>query len=272
MTTIHAVLGFGLVLAVAPALAREAHTVDDPIIPVEQGATVKDPAPEDTSIRWRPVLREAALLFGITQGFRLATQADTRQALRGPFFKDYFESLKGLGGWGDDDPPIANYVAHPMQGSICTWMLVHHDPRGAPLEFQMNRAYWRSRLKGLGFSAAFSTFYELGPLGDAAIGNLGMRRDYKGMVDVVVTPTVGLAWHLTEDAIDRYFIRWLEQRTANPVANALTRSWLNPTRAFANILRLRRPWDRETRPGVLRIQELHWEQRTGAGINGVGRE
>jgi hypothetical protein len=269
MMRLRAAFGFGLLLAAVAAPAKDTRTNDDPIIPAGQGATLKGSGTEDTSIRWRPVLREAAMLFGMTQGFRLITQADTRESLRGPYFRDYFESLKGLGGWGDDDPPLTNYVAHPIQGSVCTWMLVHHDPKGAPLEFEMNRAYWRSRLKGLGFSAAYSTFYELGPLGDAAIGNLGMRRDYKGMVDVVITPTVGLAWHLTEDALDRYFIRWLEQRTANPVVNALTRTWLNPTRAFANILRFRRPWERETRPGVLRVRDLHREQRTGAGINGV---
>ena len=258
-----------LLLAALPSRGNDSGPDPWSILPVQEGATLRGPHPEDDSVRWRPVLRQAALLFGISQGFRLATQAETRASLRGPYFKDYIQSLKGLGGWGDDDPAIGNYVAHPMQGSVCTWILVHSDPKGAPLEFEMNGAYWRSRLKGLGFSAAYSTFYEIGPLGDAAVGNLGMNPDYKGMVDIVITPTVGLAWHLTEDMLDRYFIRWLEQRTANPFVNALTRTWLNPTRSFANVLRFRRPWARETRPGVFRIRDLHHQQRTGPGLNGI---
>jgi len=256
-----------LLLAGLPLRGNDARADASPILPVQEGATLSGQRSEDDSVRWRPVLRQAALLFGMTQGFRLAVQADTRQALRGPFFRDYIESLKGLGGWGDDDPPLTNYVAHPIQGSVCTWLVVHNDPKGAPLEFEMNGAYWRSRLKGLGFSAAYSTFYEVGPLGDSAIGNLGMRRDYKGMVDIVVTPTVGLGWHLTEDMLDRYLIRWMEARIANPYVNALTRTWLNPTRSFANILRFRRPWTRETRPGVLPIRDAHRQARTGPGLN-----
>ena len=136
-------------------------------------------------------------------------------------------------------------------------MVVHNDPKGAPLEFQMTKPYWISRLKGLGFSAAYSTFYEIGPVGDAAIGNLGTRRDYKGMVDLVVTPTVGLGWHLTEDMLDRYLISWVERKTGNTVVNALFRTWLNPTRGFANLLRFRRPWERDSRPGLVYIRNQH---------------
>jgi hypothetical protein len=212
---------------------------------------------QESGIHWTPVVSQAGMLFAISQGFRLGTQSDTRQALKGPYFKDYFESLKGLGGWGDDDPPIANYVAHPIQGSTCTWLVVHNDPKGAPLGFEMSRPYWVSRFKGLGFSAAYSTFYELSPVGDAAVGNLGMRRDYKGMVDLVITPTVGLGWHLTEDMLDRYVIQWVESKTGNFVVNALLRTWLNPTRGFANILRFKRPWERDSRRGLRYIREQH---------------
>ncbi|MCW5977371.1 MAG: hypothetical protein KIT09_04805 [Bryobacteraceae bacterium] len=225
-----------------------------PIIPIAPRPVV---GREDQAVRWRPVMRETGLLFGISQGFRLATQAETREALKGPYFKDYIQSLKGLGGWGDDDPPLANYVAHPMQGSTTTWIVVQNDPRGRPLEFQMSKPYWTSRFKGLGFSAAYSAFYELSPVGDAAIGNLGMRPEYKGMVDLVITPTVGLGWHLTEDMLDRYVVQWVEQQTGNTVVNAMVRTWLNPTRSFANILRFQRPWERDSRRNLRYIREQH---------------
>lgn len=242
------------------------------ILPASEGATTsvilpREEKPEEgPGIAWSPAMGQAALFLAIAQAFRLATQPDTREALKGPYFKDYFTSLKGLGGWNDGDPPIANYVAHPMEGSICTWVLVHNDPKSARLEFGMNKPYWISRLKGTGFSAAFSTFYELGPVGDAAVGNLGMNPDHKGAVDLVITPTVGLGWHLTEDMLDRYFIRWVESKTGNIWANMMVRAWLNPTRSFANILRFTMPWKRESRLDLKGIRRQHRRRELERGI------
>lgn len=110
---------------------------------------------EKKGIRWDGVLRQSGLLYGMSVCFRLAAQGDTRAALRGRFWADYIDSLRGLGGWGDDDPPIANYVAHPIEGSTCMWILIHNDPEGAH-EFDLrSRGYWGSRMKGTAFSAAY---------------------------------------------------------------------------------------------------------------------
>jgi hypothetical protein len=153
-----------------------------------------------------------------------------------------------LGGWGDDDPFLANYIAHPMMGSTTTFILVQNDPKEVgSLEDFRRASYWTSRMKGFGYSAAFSAFYELSPVGDAAIGNLGMRRDYKGVVDLVITPTLGLGWHVSEDVIDRYLLRGLERKTSRKAVIAVLRSILNPTRSLANLLRFKYPWHRDTR-------------------------
>jgi hypothetical protein len=206
------------------------------------------PVVVDQPIRWGPVLGQSGMLFVMFQTFRISVQPFTRNALKGPYFKDYWESLKGVGGWGDDDPFLANYIAHPMMGSTTTFLVTQNDPKviGRVEDFR-SRSYWASRMKGFGFSAAFSTFYELSPVGDAAIGNLGMRRDYKGVVDLVITPTMGLGWHVSEDVIDRYLLERLESKTSHKALIALLRSFLNPTRSLANLLRFKYPWHRDTR-------------------------
>jgi hypothetical protein len=37
---------------------------------------------------------------------------------RGPFFRDYIDSLKGFSGWDDGDEWVANYLGHPLQGAV----------------------------------------------------------------------------------------------------------------------------------------------------------
>lgn len=222
--------------------------------PPDDRGSHKDDDAEETpeGFRWRPALLQSLAFLGVEHGFRLATQPSTRQALRGPFFRDYIESVKGLSGWDDGDPAIVNYVGHPVQGAVAAYIQIHNDPAGVTAQFGRSGQYWRSRLKGMAWSAAYSTQYELGPLSDAAIGNIGMEPGTKGAVDLVITPTLGLAWQVTEDVIDRYIIIPFERRVKNPTARLLVRSWLNPARGFANVLRGRVPWERDTRPGVTR--------------------
>jgi len=65
---------------------------------------------------------------------------------------------------------------------------------------------------------------------------------------------IGLGWSITEDALDQYFIRYLERRTSNSLARLLVRSGLNPARSMANALAFRPPWHRDNRPGVRSAQ------------------
>jgi len=209
-------------------------------------------------VRWRHVVNESGLFLGVAQGFRIVTQRDTRNALRGPYFRDYIDSVRGVGGWRDGDPMITNYVGHPMLGSTYMRIFTQNDPGGAPQEFGFsNKPYWTHRLKATGFSAVFSTVYELSPVGDAAIGNVGLDPSTKGAVDLVITPSVGMGWNVAEDMLDEYVVRWVEEKTGNVVINSIARTWLNPTRSVANLLRFRAPWKRDSRGNLTENRLAH---------------
>lgn len=213
-------------------------------------AEPRQPIPEHDSFRWRPALLQSGLFTLLEQGGRLA-QRGTRDNLKGPFFKDYWKSVQGLSGrWDDGDTKICNYMAHPMQGAVAGYIQVQNDPKGMYLEFSRRPEYWKSRLKGLAWSAAYSTQFELGPLGEAAIGNIGMIPGTMAMVDLIMTPAGGLGWQMGEDAVDRYVIRWIESRTDLRGVKLIARSMLNPCRSLANLLHFRYPWHRDTRNGI----------------------
>jgi hypothetical protein len=69
-----------------------------------------------------------------------------------------------------------------------------------------------------------------------------------GYVDLVVTPVLGTAWLVGEDLIDRYVIRYIETKVKNRVVRAIVRSFLNPSRSFANMHRGKLFWRRDDRP------------------------
>ena len=125
-----------------------------------------------------------------------------------------------------------------------------HDPRYRRAQIGRSSQYWKSRLRAMAFSAAFSLQFEIGPVSEASIGGI-QRVPYKtGVVDWVITPTVGFGWMVGEDALDKYVIQRFELRTQNHAKRLLLRSILNPTRSFANTRQGKVPRHRENRPGV----------------------
>jgi len=211
-------------------------------------------------VDWGSILRQSAVFVSIEQGFRIATQPGTQEAFRGGFFKDWFRAVKATKGWGDGDDFLTNYIGHPMQGSVAGYIFVHNDPRGRYQTFNWNSSYWSSRLKAAAWSALYSAQFELGPFSEASIGNVGYHGgSLSGAVDLVITPLAGLGWQAGEDALDKYLIIRIEDWTQNPVILMLARSFLNPTRSFANVIRLKLPWTRDTRPGIWRhdIESRH---------------
>jgi hypothetical protein len=205
-----------------------------------------------TSFDWNAAFRQSMIFLCIEHAFRLATEGGTRADLKGPFFKDYFKALKSLRGWDDGDPFLVNYIGHPMAGSVSGFIQVQNDPKGAKEEVSLNKKYWQSRLKAFGWSIAYSTQFELGLFSEASLGNIGIRPYGKAKhpmayVDLVVTPVVGTGWLVGEDMLDRYLIRRLEDKTSSRVVRLVIRTFLNPTRSFANLLRDRRPWYRDNR-------------------------
>ena len=217
--------------------------------------TLKSTVPQDKSERgfqWRAALNQSYLFLGIQHTFRFATEPSTRAELKGPFFSDYFDSVKNLRGWRDGDEFYVNYVGHTLQGAVTGFIYVHNDPAARRLEVGLNKAYVTSRLKAAVWSAVHSLQFEIGPISEASLGNVGLEPGEKSnhplsYVDLVVTPVLGTAWVVAEDLLDRHVIRRIEGKTQNRLIHILARSLLNPSRTLANLLRGQEVWYRDDR-------------------------
>jgi hypothetical protein len=64
-------------------------------------------------------------------------------------------------------------------------------------------------------------------------------------VDLVMTPTLGTAMLITEDALDRFIIERIERSANNFYLRIFSRILLNPTRTVANLIRFKHPWHRD---------------------------
>jgi hypothetical protein len=204
-----------------------------------------------SGFRWGPALGQSLLFLSAEHGTRLAFDRPSRTAFSGKFWKEYVASLRKVDQWEDGNPAFINYLGHPMQGSIAGFIQIQNDPSGRSLPISWSKPYWSSRLKALAWSAAYSTYFEIGfPFSEAAMGNLGVdknRKTQQGMVDLVITPTLGLGWLVSEDLIDSYVVDRFERSHPGKIGQALIRSALNPTRSFSNLLRFKPPWHRDGR-------------------------
>lgn len=218
----------------------QAPVVTDDLLPKNDDDAL--PA-EDMSFRWGSAIRQSLLFLSIQHGYAL-TQPKTREALKGKFLKDYAASVKSLHGWNDGGRFFTNYIAHPLQGSFMGFIQIQNDPKGSKQRFGPSADYWKSRMKAMAWSAAWSTQFEIGPLSQASIGNVGLYGK-QTWIDLVVTPTVGTAFLITEDAIDRFVIERIERMSDNYYVMAFARMLLNPTRTMANIIRFKLPWYRD---------------------------
>jgi hypothetical protein len=199
--------------------------------------------PLNDGFRWRSAIQQSLLFLAVQHGYAL-TQPKTRKALKGKFFKDYIDSVKSLRGWEDGGRFFTNYIAHPMQGSFVGFIQIQNDPKGMKQRFGSSADYWRSRMKAFAWSAFWSTQFEIGPISQASIGNVGLsgKQTY---VDLVVTPTLGTVMLISEDAIDRFVLERIERKTDNYYLMIFSRMLLNPTRTVANLIRFKLPWHRD---------------------------
>ena len=198
----------------------------------------------DQSFHWLTAIKQSLLFLGVQHGYAM-TQPKTRRDLKGPFFKDYVRSVKSLHGWEDGGRFFTNYVAHPMEGSLLGFIQIQNDPKGMNLSYDNSNAYWRSRLKALAWSAAWSTQFEIGPVSQASIGNVGLHGK-QTYVDLVVTPIGGFGLLVLEDFLDKHIISMIERRNSrNFYLKVTSRTFLNPTRSIANLLRFKTPWYRD---------------------------
>jgi len=223
------------------------------------------------NFHWGKALRESFIFLVIEQAYVVHEDYNWVTVENGvPFnhyWRDYKQSLHTWvnSGWNDGDDVLYNYVGHPIQGAMTSFIQIQNDPQGERLEFSSTRAYWWSRLKATMWSAAYSTQWSIGPLSELTVEKYGtkIRSPWNhdgswpchekdcytgtGQVNLVVTPVGGLAWLLTEDLLDRYVARRVESGTKNRFLIDLTRCALNPIRGGANILHGQRPWYRRSR-------------------------
>jgi len=218
-----------------------------------------EPLQSNTHIQWRAANGEALLATGIDHVFNLWTEAGTRDALYGPWAQQWLRSVSELRGWSDSDRFMAPYVGHTIQGSIYGYILRQNDPRYRTVQWGDGREYFMSLLRSMGFSAVWHTQWKIGPISEDSIGNV-MLHASPGFITLVDTPTLGIVDMLAEDAADRYVIMGLENRTANGTLIALTRCFLNPGRAFANLMAFKVPWARVTRIGVFGENHVRRQQ------------
>lgn len=198
------------------------------------------------SFHWRSAIGQSLMFLAIQHGYAF-TQPKTREALKGKFWKDYVHSVKSLNRWDDGGRFFTNYIAHPMQGAFTGFIQIQNDPKGLKQQFGASGDYWRSRLKAMAWSAAWSTQFEIGPISQASIGNVGLKGK-QTWGDIVVTPTVGTAMLISEDAIDRFVMKRIESATENFYVRIFSRMLLSPTRTIANLFRFKTPWYRDRPP------------------------
>ena len=218
---------------------------------VLNSAVVVQPSgqPPDTKVKWRAAIQESLLYTGIMHTFNIWTEAGTRDALYGPWFNNYLNSVSELRGWSDSDRFMAPYVGHTIEGSIFGYIERQNDPRYRKVQWGDGRQYYMSLLHSMAYSALWHAQWKIGPVSEASIGNV-MLHASPGFITLVDTPTLGTVEMIGEDAADRYLIMGLENRTANRALIALTRSFLNPGRSFANVMAFKVPWRREDRIGL----------------------
>jgi hypothetical protein len=218
-----------------------------------------EPLHPDTKIRWRTATGETLLATGIMHTFNLWSEAGTRDALYGPWAKDWLRSVGELRGWSDSDRFMAPYVGHPIQGSIYGYIFRQNDPRYRDVQWGDGRDYFLSLLRSMAWTAVWHTQWKIGPISEASIGNV-MLHASPGFITLVDTPTLGALTMIGEDTIDRYLLMGLENRTANGPLIVFARCFLNPGRSFANVMAFKYPWTRNTRIGLFGESHLIREQ------------
>jgi hypothetical protein len=189
------------------------------------------------NIDYAGLLADSFTMATIQHTFRIATEARTRQALKGPFWDDYVEAISTWRGWGDDDTVRVNYFGHPAMGSFSAFIFANNDLVSRSTSFGQpgyGRAKWRQFL----FANVYSLQFELGPYSEASIGNVD-----QALIDHLLTPTVGIAWSTVEDVIDVKLLAKLRRNHKN-WANALA-PFITPTRSLSNIAAFKVPWYRE---------------------------
>ena len=209
--------------------------------PIPSADPATTPPPEKGAIAWRSLLRDSIVLLLAQQTYRLTLEeGSTRENLEGPFFEDWFASVSTLCCWNDGDRVTTNYLFHPLLGSTSSFIFANNHRASQETPIGNNRGYWKVKgAQGL-YSFIYSLNYEIGPLSEASIGNVGLKPGEMTYCDFVLTPGVGLLISIGEDAARLHIIDRVK-RNHLYWGNTLA-VLLNPTRAVANVVGGKRPW------------------------------
>ena len=234
--------------------------------------------------QWRGLIWQSVEFNVVENGFRVSSDPVMRDILaHRPYWHDWLASMKqfNMRRWNDGDAFIVNYVGHPMQGAIATYIEIQNSPTDRRLQWG-DRGYAKSRFKGFLWSIVYSTHSEISPAGEAGVGNEGgftyptnclyqsfdfpigiCHPDTKytnntGWVDFIITPTVGMVWVTAEDLIDRYVTKPMVLRHPDRFWPLVVRSGLSPSRSFANMMRWKVPWYRDYEQPIQQPNRVYW--------------
>jgi len=207
---------------------------------------------------WGPALGETLFFTSFMHAKRILFDPDTAPEFHGPLLKDYFRSVAGLHGWDDHDPFQVQYIGHSFHGAVDERIEFQNNPKAWDLGWGAP-GYWHSRLIGAAWATLWGAQFKIGPYSEAMIGNVGLPNEYRhrpippganyGLMawsEFVVNPVGGTAWVVTEDLLDRYVAQRMEGNV-NRRFMCFTRTFLTPSRSWANLLRFKKPWYRENR-------------------------
>lgn len=255
----------------------------DGAVPTENSQTGTDSQPDSGHVavapetqkqgfHWRRALTESFTFLVIEQAYVVHTDFSWVVVENGiPFnhyWRDYMQSLSSWwhAGWSAGEDPLYNYVGHPIQGALTSYIEIQNDPKSEKLEFANTKVYWLSRLKATLWNTVYSTQWSMGPLSEMTVEKYGTKARppwnangsfpcntntcYSGVgkVNLVMTPVGGFGWVLAEDILDKKIAEELvEKHTNNRFLIDTVRCALNPIRGGANILHGEHPWYRASR-------------------------
>jgi len=208
--------------------------------PVPSAHPATTPSPDKGSIAWRSLLRDSMVMLLVQQTFRVTFEDSTRENLGGPFFKEWFESASTLCCWDDGDKTTTNYLFHPLMGSTSAFVFANSHRASQDTPIGANSRYWKAKgAQGI-YAFIYGLNFELGPLSEASLGNVGLEPGQMTFCDLVVTPGIGLLLSIGEDAARRHIIEPVKR--GHLVWGNTLAVLLNPTRSVANVFGGKRPW------------------------------
>jgi hypothetical protein len=207
------------------------------------------PEPPDLSQRWGTTVAELFYFNAIGHTVRMLQQR-TRVELKGPFLKEWLQSAKPVftnPHWDDEGSFSINYIGHSMSGAAYGMIQRQNHGRAWNAPFGSSE-YWGNIPLSMFVSFVASFQFEVGPISEASLGNVGMNPVKQGYVDLVVTPVLGMAWMIGQDAFDKYVMTKIENKITNKPWRATIRIVTDLPRTMTNLMAGRAPWYRQDRP------------------------